>query len=141
MRRWALVACAIAVALPALAGGPKKECFRWDEGVEERLGYCQAVKVGRTIHVSGMTSFRPGMEAQVQSIYESLALVLKHFGATSADVVSERVYTVDIEAFKRAGGTRRAFYKGTFPASTWVEVRRLYDPSQLVEIELVAELP
>jgi len=136
-----ILACAIAAPLTVLAA-PKKECVHWDEDVEQRLGYCQALRIGRTIHVSGTTSTQSGMEAQVRDIYEKLQLILKQLGATSAHVVSERAYTLDLEALKAASpGSRGAFYKGHLPAATWVEVRRLYEPRFLVEIELVVELP
>jgi len=136
-----ILTCAIAAPLTVLAA-PKKECVHWDENVEQRLGYCQALRIGRTIHVSGTTSTRAGMEAQVRDVYEKLQLILKQFGATAAHVVSERAYTVDLEALKAASPEiRSAFYKGNLPAATWVEVRRLYEPRSLVEIELVVELP
>lgn len=136
-----ILTCAIAAPLTVLAA-PKKECVHWDENMEQRLGYCQALRVGRTIYVSGTTSTQSGMEAQVRDIYEKLHLVLKQLGATSAHVVSERAYTLDLEALKTASTeSRSAFYKGNLPAATWVEVKRLWEPRFLVEIELVVELP
>ena len=36
---------------------------------------------------------------------------------------------------------RKAFYKGDFPAATWVQVSRLYMHEARLEVELVAHLP
>ncbi|MBS0396783.1 MAG: RidA family protein, partial [Proteobacteria bacterium] len=32
-------------------------------------------------------------------------------------------------------------YGAAMPAATWVQVQRLYDPSLVVEVELIAEYP
>ena len=63
---------------------------------------------------------------------------LKAYGASSKDVVKETLYTTDIEAMKKQTDARREFYKGDFPAATWVQVSRLYEQEAKVEIELVA---
>ena len=60
---------------------------------------------------------------------------------TFADVVKENVYTTDLEAFKKTKDVRKTFYGANLPASTWVEVRRLFLQTFVVEIELVAEYP
>ena len=36
---------------------------------------------------------------------------------------------------------RRAFYGKDFPAATWVQVARLYDPAHVIEVELIAVFP
>jgi enamine deaminase RidA (YjgF/YER057c/UK114 family) len=56
-------------------------------------------------------------------------------------VVKETLYTTDIEAVKANNAVRKAFYKGDFPAATWVQISRLFRPTALVEVEVVAHLP
>ena len=54
--------------------------------------------------------------------------------------VGQRVSAqTDLDAFIRNKDIRKEFYGRSFPAATWVEVRRLYLPSFVVEIELTAK--
>jgi enamine deaminase RidA (YjgF/YER057c/UK114 family) len=55
-------------------------------------------------------------------------------------VVKENLYTTDIEAMKKYNDVRKAFYKGDFPAATWVQISRLYMADAKLEIELIAHL-
>jgi enamine deaminase RidA (YjgF/YER057c/UK114 family) len=55
--------------------------------------------------------------------------------------VKENVYATDLDAFIRNKEARKAFYGEALPAATWVQVQRLYSPSFVVEIELVAQYP
>ena len=108
---------------------------------EQSIGYASAVRVGRTLYISGQTSDAVGMEKQIQKIYEGLGKTLAHFGADFSCVVKENIYTKDIEALKAAIPVRKKFYGETFPAATWVQVPRLYSPENLLEVELIAVLP
>ena len=108
---------------------------------EQPIGYASAVRVGRTLYLSGQTSTAQGMENQVQEIYKGLEKTLAHFGADFTCVVKENIYTKDIEALKAAGALRKKFYGESFPAATWVQVSRLFSPEDLLEVELVAILP
>jgi enamine deaminase RidA (YjgF/YER057c/UK114 family) len=54
--------------------------------------------------------------------------------------VKETLHTTDIEEVKKHAAIRKKFYGNDWPAATWVEIKRLYEPSALVEIELTAIL-
>lgn len=118
----------------------EKEQFHLNEEIENALGYTQAVKVGKTIYISGITS---GGDAatQIKNVYQALQKVLENYGAGFENVVKENLYTTDIEGIKQHLELRKSFYKGDFPAATWVEVSQLYDPSLKLEVELIAVLP
>lgn len=111
-----------------------------NQEIEEALGYAQAVKVGNTIYISGITS---GGDAptQIKNVYEALQKVLENYGCGFENVVKENLYTTDLEGIKQHLELRKSFYKGDFPAATWVEVKQLYDPSLKLEVELIALLP
>jgi enamine deaminase RidA (YjgF/YER057c/UK114 family) len=79
------------------------------------------------------------MPEATRQAYDNLAKTLEANGLTFADVVKETVYTTDVEEFKKTGGIRKSYYRDRLPAATWVEVRRLYDPKFVVEIEVTAE--
>ncbi len=104
---------------------------------------------GQIVHLKGQVPLdRNGelvgegnMRLQVRTTLENIASVLAHIGAGMGDVISLTHYTTDIEAFMKTGDIRREFFTQPFPATTTVQVARLYDPSILIEITALAEVP
>ena len=137
-----LAAVLLLGACAAGSGAPKvRGCYHANESVEREIGYCQALRVGDTLYISG-TVGAGNMPDAVRGAYENLKKTLEANQLTFANVVKENVYATDLDAFIRAKDIRREYYSGgDFPAATWVEVRRLYTPSFVVEIELVAKIP
>jgi len=119
---------------------PQPACFHKSEAVEVDIGYCQAVRSGNALYISG-TVGQGDMPAAVQSTYERLKQTLEANGLTFRNVVKENVYTTDLDAFEASKEIRKAFYAGALPAATWVQVQRLYLPSFVLEVELIAEYP
>jgi enamine deaminase RidA (YjgF/YER057c/UK114 family) len=119
---------------------PQRACFHRSEAVEAEIGYCQAVRSGNRLYISG-TVGQGEMPVAVRSAYETLKKTLEANGLTFHDVVKENVYTTDLDAFKNSKDIRKAFYGDSLPAATWVQVQRLFLPSFVVEVELVAEYP
>jgi len=115
----------------------QKQCFHANETIELDIGYCEAVRVGNTLHVSG-TAGQGDMAGAIRSVYDRLQKTLEANGLTFADVVKENVYATDLDAFIQNKEIRKNYYGQTFPAATWVQVQRLYVPSLVVEIELTA---
>ena len=130
-------ALALLAGCSALGAKPAARCFHANEAVEVDIGYCQALRDGRTLHVSGITG-QGDMAAAIRSVYERVGKVLAANGFTFAQVVKENVYATDLDAFVRNKAIRKEFYKDDFPAATWVQVQRLYLPSYVVEIEVTA---
>jgi enamine deaminase RidA (YjgF/YER057c/UK114 family) len=120
---------------------PIRTCFHDDLAFESEVGYCQAVRVGRTFYVSGNAA-RGDMSAAIRKVYTDLQKTLEANGLTFANVVKENVYATDLGAFILNKDTRKQFYANTpLPAATWVQVQRLYTPSNVLEVELIAEYP
>jgi 2-iminobutanoate/2-iminopropanoate deaminase len=117
----------------------KKEKFHLNKESEDKAGYAQAVRVGNTIYISGTVARGP-MDEGLKKVYTRLEATLKNYGATFQNVVKENLYTTQIDEVIKHQLVRREFYKDDFPASTWVEIKRLYSPDAVVEIELVAVL-
>src|SRR5690606_28900568 len=103
-------------------------------------GYAQVVKVGNTLYISGTVAIEV-TPAGIRNVYMALKKSLEQFGASFQNVVKENLYTTDIEAMKKYNYVRKEFYKGDFPAATWVQVVRLFMPDAKLEVELVAVLP
>lgn len=130
---FALAGCASVVPVT-------RTCFHRDEAAETEIGYCQAVRTGNELIVSG-TAGRGEMPAAVRSVNERLKLTLEANGLSFADVVKENAYATDLDAFIENKGIRKEFYRQSAPAATWVQVQRLYVPALVVEIELTARYP
>lgn len=119
----------------------KKEKFNWGAGDQDTAaGYAQAVKIDNVIYISG-TVARDVTPDEIKRVYTALEKTLQHYGATFQNVVKENLYTTDIEAMKQYNAVRKTFYKGDFPAATWVQISRLYMADAKLEIELIAFLP
>ena len=119
----------------------QKEKFNWGRGTQDTTaGYAQAVKVGNVIYISG-TVARDVTPEGIKRVYDALERTLKSYGATFQNVVKETLFTTDIEAMKQHNAVRKAYYKGDFPAATWVQISRLFMADAKLEVELIAHLP
>jgi 2-iminobutanoate/2-iminopropanoate deaminase len=118
-----------------------KKKWHWGGGTADTAaGYAQAVLVDNVLYVSGVPG-RGTMAQQLQGAYRGIEATLKAYGLTFQHVVKENLYALDIEAVKANNAVRKAFYKGDYPAATWVQIARLYMPEALVEVEVIAHLP
>lgn len=134
----AVVLCGCTTAPPR---PDMRTCFHDDQAFETAVGYCQAVRTGRTLYISGHAG-KGDMPAAMQKVYEHLRKTLAANGLSFANVVKENVYATDLDAFIQNKAVRQSFYADTpLPAATWVQVQRLYTPALVLEIELVAEYP
>lgn len=109
---------------------------------EKDIGYAQIVRQGDHLYISGIVGEGDSLEAQMLDIYRQLGQMLAPYGADTRHIVREVVYTRDIEALKAAIPARKViFAHELYPASSWVQVDRLYDPHHLIEIEFEVILP
>ena len=141
MKNILVVAMALALAGCASFGRPvERTCWHASAEIEKEIGYCAAVRIGNTLHISGVTARGPMSDA-VKRVYKYLGETLSVHGLTFADVVKETVYATDLDAFIQNKDLRKEFYGTTLPAATWVQVDRLYLPQLVVEVELTAQFP
>ncbi|WP_437398740.1 RidA family protein [Flagellimonas lutimaris] len=118
-----------------------KEKWHWDNSAKQSdsAGYAQVVKVDNTIYISGVPTSDLSPEG-ITKLYKTLEQCLNAFGATPKDVVKETLYTTDIEEMKKYNNARKSFYQGDYPAASWVQVSRLYEPNAKLEVDLIAEI-
>jgi len=118
-----------------------RTCFHDDEAFETDVGFCQAVRSGKTLYISGNAA-KGEMTTAILKVYTDLQKTLEANGLSFANVVKENVYSTDLGAFIQNKAVRKRFYANTtLPAATWVQVQRLYTPAIVLEVELVAEYP
>jgi enamine deaminase RidA (YjgF/YER057c/UK114 family) len=86
----------------------------------------------------GELTAKGDLEQQMKTCYSDLEKVLKHYGYTFDDVTVENVYTTDMQGFIKVAGYRNSIYKKQFPTGTWLEVKGLALPGQLIEIDMEA---
>jgi enamine deaminase RidA (YjgF/YER057c/UK114 family) len=131
------VALSLSLTGPAFAQIEREYVNPW----EKEIGYAQVVRHGDTLYLSGITASGASVAEQMTAIYGQIGKILKSRGLDSTAILSETIYTRDIEAVKAAIPVRKSFYKdGQYPASTWVQVERLFNPDLLLEIEVTVAL-
>lgn len=126
--------------------------FVKSESLPPSPGYSQAVEVkrGRIIYVAGQVALdRSGkvvgegdMRAQAQQTFENVRSALEASGATFDNVVKLNYYFSDITQLAVVREVRDKFINAANPpASTAVEVKRLFREPFLIEVEAVAVVP
>ncbi len=140
-----LTVIASALALVGLAGCSqvqtlKRSCYQSSHQLASEVGYCHAVRVGNTLHISGAVG-RGNMSAAVEEAYSSLRQTLALHGLTMDNVVSEHVQVNDIQKFLKSKNIRRSFYGEVLPASSWVQVDGFYAEDITIQLDVKAIYP
>ncbi|WP_061295544.1 RidA family protein [Herbidospora cretacea] len=109
--------------------------------------YSHAALAGGLLFVSGQVAVADGqviapgdMTRQSEVVYEHLRLILEDQGCTFGDVVHVRTFLTDMDALLDHAAVRGRYMPSPPPASTTVEVSRLFMPGLVVEVELVADV-
>jgi enamine deaminase RidA (YjgF/YER057c/UK114 family) len=112
-------------------------------------GFTHAVRHGNTVHLSGQTAMDASgrivdgdIVDQFRQALSNLLTALRAAGSEPADLLSVRIYLIDIPGYQARGKEIGAVWKElcgpTYPAMTGVGVTALWQPEALIEIEAVA---
>jgi enamine deaminase RidA (YjgF/YER057c/UK114 family) len=122
------------------------------DGMAPGNGYSHAVVAegGRVLAIAGQVAMDESGElvgendptAQAERVYQNLSLALAAAGATFADVIKLNNFVTDISILPALRAVRDRYIDiGSPPASTAVEVRALFRPGYVIEVEALAVLP
>jgi len=111
---------------------------------EPIIGFSRAVRIGKTVHVSGTGPVGADSEdaaGQTRRIFQIVEEVLKKAGASFDHVVRTRMYLAHAEDWEAVGRVHGEFFKTARPASTMVVVAALLNPAWRIEMEFEAIIP
>jgi len=131
---------------------PTKVRFLNPAAMPQSVGYTQVVEVtgSKMLYLSGQIALDTAgqivgvgdLHAQTQQVFENLKAGLAAVGATFEHVVKLHLYLLDITQIQVVRDVRDRYVNTQFPpASTAVEVRRLFRDELLIEIDAIAALP
>lgn len=105
--------------------------------------YSQAVRVDRTVYLSGQIGLDPasmqmvdGIEAQIHQVFKNLAAVAAAAGGSLSDVVKLNVFLTDLSHFPKVNEIMAQYFVAPYPARAAVGVAAL-PRAALVEADAV----
>ena len=115
---------------------------------EPIVGYSRAIRVGKSVHVSGTTGTDSqgkvvgagDLGKQAVQALDNIRRALESVGSKLEDVVRTRIYVTDISRWEEVGKAHGAVFKDIRPTTSMLEVKKLISPEILVEIEAEAIL-
>ncbi len=117
------------------------------EKVLQDMHYAPAVKVGRTVYVSGQIGrdahmqLVEGREAQMVQAFDNLRAVLAAAGARMDEVVDLTTWHTDMRDLPLFMQVRDRYFSGQYPAWTAIGAHMLCgQPGYIIEIKAVAVL-
>ncbi|WP_391487319.1 RidA family protein [Leclercia tamurae] len=109
---------------------------------EVKAPYVHSVKHGNTLYISGLTAFgtaaqHEGIAEQAEEIFNQIRKIVSAEGADFSALIK---VTIFITSFAEIDALRKVLYRNYgdhLPASSLVEVSRLFSPDLSIEIEAV----
>lgn len=109
--------------------------------------YCDAVRVDNLIFISGFTGLPrnpgnvvPSVVEQFEKILSNLEVLLASLNATLKNIVTVTIYVRNMEDRAKIVSIRQKHFGDALPASTIVEVSKLWHENCLIEMSSVAAL-
>ena len=105
----------------------------------------QGMKFGNLLFISGQAGagedgkiLEGGFRAQGKQAFANLGRALEAGGSSLDDVIKVTIFITDMGNFKEVVELRRQFFSEPYPADTIAEVKALYAPEVMIEIEAIA---
>lgn len=123
-----------------------KKTFLSGSPLEPMRGFSRAVQVGDNLFISGTTAMTKEREVigindaylQTITVIESIKQVLQQAGFKLSDVVRTRLYITNMANWDDYARAHRETFENIRPASSIVQVARLFDARLMIEMEVDA---
>jgi reactive intermediate/imine deaminase len=105
----------------------------------------QGIRFGDLLFISGQAGAGDdgrivdgGFIAQGEQAFANLRRALEAGGSSLRDVIKVTIFVTDMGHFQDVVALRRKFFSAPYPADTIAEIKALYDPRAMIEIEAIA---
>ena len=105
----------------------------------------QGIRLGDLLFISGQAGYddegrivEGGFHAQAERAFLNLARALEAGGSSLQHTVKVTIFVTDMSNFPTVVDLRRRFFTPPYPADSIVEVKALYTPEAMFEIEAIA---
>lgn len=105
----------------------------------------QGIRFGDLLFISGQAGAGDdgrivdgGFIAQGAQAFANLQRALEAGGSSLGDVIKVTIFVTDMGHFQDVVALRRQFFSAPYPADTIAEIKALYDPRAMIEIEAIA---
>ena len=105
----------------------------------------QGIRFGDLLFISGQAGAGTdgrivdgGFIAQGEQAFANLQRALEAGGSSLRDVIKVTIFVTDMGHFQDVVALRRRFFSAPYPADTIAEIKALYDPRAMIEIEAIA---
>ena len=124
-----------------------REIIRTDQAPQAIGTYSQAVKVGKTVYMSGQIPLVPktmvlvegDIDAQIRRVFDNLQAVASAAGGGLAHVAKLNVFLTDLGHFPRVNQVMAEYFQEPYPARAAIGVAAL-PKGAAVEMDAVLEL-
>lgn len=113
---------------------------------EVKAPYVHAVKHDRTLYISGLTAAgstaqNAGMAEQAEVIFQQLHAIAKAEGTSLTALIKVTIFITSFNEIEALRSVLYRHYGDHLPASSLVEVSRLFAPGLCIETEAIMALP
>lgn len=105
----------------------------------------QGIRLGDVLYISGQAGYgddgrivEGGFRAQGEQAFSNLRRALEAGGSSLANVGKVTIFVTDMANFEEVVELRRKYFTAPYPADTIVEIKALYTPEAMIEIEAIA---
>ena len=124
-----------------------KEIIATDQAPQAIGTYSQAVKVGKTVYMSGQIPLVPetmemiegGIEADIHQVFKNLTAVAEAAGGSLADIAKLNIFLTDLGNFAIVNSIMAEYFEQPYPARAAIGVAQL-PKDAAVEMDAVLEL-
>ncbi|MGL4430535.1 MAG: RidA family protein [Silvania sp.] len=112
---------------------------------EVKAPYVHAVKHNNTLYISGLTAFgtpaqQSGIADQAEEIFSQIAKIVTAEGTDFSALIKVTIFITSFAAIDELRAVLYRHYGDHLPASSLVEVSRLFSPDLKIEIEALFAL-